>query len=440
MTDRDSVEFARLFTLLSETFNKAVSDSLAEIYFRTLKDFTIEQITHAVEQAIATKKFFPKPAELRELLVGNPEDRASNAWAAFLEAAANGGTASVQFADRATAMAMDATFGSWLEACRLLSAGGTDARGKQVGGCTDEMLASYQKSFLRHYGASLNSNREVELYRAGLSEASMREQGANWAARMPILEQPVLFVGPDETIELRLTFDVARGQLTEESCAYLGGGFESARLNAEKLYQLRAMGERPALPLSEVEMATPEEVTELKGNIMKIATRTLVVVALLALSVPAQINPLHGRFRKEYRVSAIATVQAHLKRHKGCELADVVPTLENMQIFFPPGMPVNHQAQAFPTVGATYPLVFVNDGLKWDERAAVVLLIHEAAHLTRRKGKWLCAADRQGAGRAAPCRLFGETQQDSDDITRDIEAHLEDELENLKKLELAKEN
>jgi len=263
MTDRDSVEFAKQLSLLSETYGKPISDALGEIYFRALREFTIEQVEAAVELAIDTRKFFPKPAELRELIEGNPEDRAANAWAAFLEAAANGGTASVKFSDRATAAAMDAVFGSWLEACRLLSAGGTNERGKQVSGCTDEMLASYQKSFLRQYAAALNSNREVELYRAGLSEMSMREQGATWAKRMPTLQQPVLFVGPDRTIELSLTFNVAQGQLAEESRRLLEGGFDMALRSLDR--QRRMMQEarnRTALPPAEEEIAMPEEVKE----------------------------------------------------------------------------------------------------------------------------------------------------------------------------------
>ena len=274
MTQQNLSEFARLCAVMGEAFGKPVNTSLIEIYFRMLKDFSVEQVTSAVEQAIAKKKFFPKVAELRELIEGNPEDRAANAWAAFLEAAANGGTASVQFSDKATAAAMDATFGSWLEACRLLSAGGTDERGKQVGGCSDEMLASYQKSFLRQYGASLNSHRDVELYRAGLSEMSMRGQGASWARRIPTVEQPVLFVGPDTTLELYLRFDVARGELTDESRAVLSGGWEKVHPSVEELRRrLKQAPPFAALPPVGEEMATPEEVAELKAGIDALAKR-----------------------------------------------------------------------------------------------------------------------------------------------------------------------
>ena len=161
--------------------------------------------------------------------------------------------------------------------------------------------------------------------------------------------------------------------------------------------------------------------------------KTLSLIAILALTVFAQTNPLHERFRNEYRASAIATIEAHLKRHKKCELADVVPTLAKMGLFFPDGMPKSRLAQAFPSVDGI-PNIFINDALEWDEHQAVLTLIHESLHVTRRKGKWLCGPDAETPNNRRylrdnpPCRLFGKVQYNTDDITRDIEQHLETEL------------
>lgn len=263
MTDRDSAKFARLFALLSETFNKPVSDPLAEIYFRTLKNFTIEQVESAVEQAIASRKFFPKPAELRELLEGSPDDQSMQAWAMFLEAAASGGHASIQFSDRAMAVAMEAVFGGWTQACGMLSAS-----------CSDEMVAHYQKAFLKQYAAARTTKQYVPLYRPGLSEVSMREQGGTWAPRIPTLQQPVLFVGPDKVHTLQLRFDVARGQLTDADRRLLDGGWEAVQMMAaQESRKLRRATERNALPLAE-EMATAEEVEELKAQIAALQPTT----------------------------------------------------------------------------------------------------------------------------------------------------------------------
>lgn len=249
MNQHDESEFAGLCGLMSEVFKTPASTALIGIYFRALKDLSIEQVTAAVEQAIATKKFFPKPAELRDLIEGGADNRASQAWAMFLEAAGSGGHASIQFSDRAMASAMEAVFGGWTQACGMLSAT-----------CSDEMTAHYQKAFLRQYGAALSSRRDIPLYRPGLSEVSMREQGGTWAGRMVTLEQPVLFVGPDRVIELQLRFDVARGQLMDESRKVLEGGFDAARALVEgQSLRLRQTQERNALPpIGGEEVAMPE--------------------------------------------------------------------------------------------------------------------------------------------------------------------------------------
>lgn len=275
MTNHDSAEFARLFTLLSQTFDKEASDALAQIYFDGLKDFAIEQVAAAVNQAVRTKKFWPKVAELRELIEGSVDDRAAQAWAAFLEAAADGGQASIRFSDPAAARAVDAVFGGWIQACRLLSAGGTDGRGKQTGGCTDEMLASYQKQFCRQYLAALNSPRDVELYRPGLSEMSMREGGGAWAARMPTLKQPVIYIGAGKTLTVRLEFDVAQGCLTDGARAALESGWESV-LALHVASQLVAP-QHKALPPADEEMATPEEVAQINRAVKAIARRDNVI-------------------------------------------------------------------------------------------------------------------------------------------------------------------
>ena len=166
--------------------------------------------------------------------------------------------------------------------------------------------------------------------------------------------------------------------------------------------------------------------------------KTLALSAILTLTAYAQTaNPLHEAFRKDYRASAIALVAAHLERHRKCDLADVLPTLERMQLFFPPEMPSNRHAQAFPSVGHTQPNVFINADVEWNERRAVLTLIHESTHVTRRKGRWLCGPDRETPNNRRylrdnpPCRLFGKTQYNTDDISRDLEEHLQVELSKL---------
>lgn len=275
MTKQDMPEFLKLCALMSQAFDKPLGDALAKIYFEGLADFSIEQVAAAVNQAVKTKTFLPKVAELRQLVEGSIEDRASQAWAAFLDAVRDGGMSSVQFFEPAAAIAMDAVFGGWTQATRLLSAGWTptDFNDHTGGGCTDEMLAHYQKAFLRQYVAALNLSREVELYRPGLSEISMRESGGAWAQRTPLLIQPVIFVGKSKAVSLRLPFDVARGCLTDEARAAIANGWEAVRVIAAPYNAQIAPVDQKALPAAAEEMATPEEVAELKRQIAAMAGR-----------------------------------------------------------------------------------------------------------------------------------------------------------------------
>lgn len=69
---------------MGEVYGKEITPSLAQIYWTTLKEFSDEQVSKAFEQALATLKFFPKPAELRELITGTGEEQAHEAWGQIL--------------------------------------------------------------------------------------------------------------------------------------------------------------------------------------------------------------------------------------------------------------------------------------------------------------------------------------------------------------------
>lgn len=268
MNNTEKAKLVALLAKLAAVFEKTLSEAVQEIYLDNLADFSIEQVERAVSEAIQTLKFFPKIAELRQLVEGTAEDRAAQAWSAFLEAAADGGQSSARFFEPAAAMAMDAVFGGWVQACRLLAAGWVTERGDNEGGCSDEMLAHYQKAFLRQYLAALNLTREVELYRPGLSEMSMREGGGAWAARTPTLIQPVIFIGQRKSVSLRLPFDVARGCLTEDVQRAIAGGWDAVRaLAATYQPQIAPAREQKALPAAVEGMATPEEIAALKASI-----------------------------------------------------------------------------------------------------------------------------------------------------------------------------
>lgn len=81
MTKSDYSRFAVLMVALGETFNRTVSGRLADIYFTSLREFTIDQVELAVSDAITTQRFFPTPADLRFVLVAPIEEEAAFQWA-----------------------------------------------------------------------------------------------------------------------------------------------------------------------------------------------------------------------------------------------------------------------------------------------------------------------------------------------------------------------
>lgn len=106
-------------TMLAEMFGKPVSPGLFKGYEIGLDGLTVEQISEAATQAVATCRFMPPPAELRELVFLRLPDRAVKAWLCFERAVvSNGYIRTVNFDDpviNATVRAL----GGWEHCCGM---------------------------------------------------------------------------------------------------------------------------------------------------------------------------------------------------------------------------------------------------------------------------------------------------------------------------------
>ena len=104
---------------LGETFGMEISAFKLRIYQEALKDFSDEQIQMAMGMAIKGLKFFPKPVELIELMQGNPEENAVEAWGLLLETIkTQGAYKSIMFADAKIGHCVE-MMGGWPEVCRM---------------------------------------------------------------------------------------------------------------------------------------------------------------------------------------------------------------------------------------------------------------------------------------------------------------------------------
>lgn len=130
MTETDRPAFARALFVLGETFNESISDLRAEGYFDALRDFSLEEATAAIREALRTCKFFPKPVELRELVDGDADTNADQGWAEVIrEVRRVGYMGWPHFTDSRIEMVVVDVWGSWSRLCQTLPGEGPELVG-----------------------------------------------------------------------------------------------------------------------------------------------------------------------------------------------------------------------------------------------------------------------------------------------------------------------
>jgi len=104
-------------TGLGELFGREITDTLASLYWRLLADWTDDQFEAAFQAAANRLKFFPKPVELRELLGGDQETLALEAWETLYRTIKRvGHWQSVLFPDSRITRAVE-SLGGWDAVC-----------------------------------------------------------------------------------------------------------------------------------------------------------------------------------------------------------------------------------------------------------------------------------------------------------------------------------
>jgi hypothetical protein len=117
--ETDHKQFLNHFAVLSETFDKKCSKELTRIYARSLEKFPIDVVTKALDAAVTTCRFFPKPVELIELCVGgNTVDQAEIEWGKVIGAVEHVGPYKSVVFDDPTTMAVIETSGGWVRFCQ----------------------------------------------------------------------------------------------------------------------------------------------------------------------------------------------------------------------------------------------------------------------------------------------------------------------------------
>jgi len=69
----DKRTFLTHFTGMCEVFDKTYSENILNIYYTVLEKHDIEKVIKAIDNCITQLKFFPKPAELIEMIENKPK-------------------------------------------------------------------------------------------------------------------------------------------------------------------------------------------------------------------------------------------------------------------------------------------------------------------------------------------------------------------------------
>ena len=79
-TDEEQAAVDAAWLALCELHGKTMTVGLSAMYMRILHDFAAFEAVRAIEYAIQTSKWFPKPSELLDTLRGSREEAALRAW------------------------------------------------------------------------------------------------------------------------------------------------------------------------------------------------------------------------------------------------------------------------------------------------------------------------------------------------------------------------
>src|SRR4051812_30643843 len=154
---REEKQFAALLFAMGEAYNESVSPERVELYCGAMDDLPSDRVMAAARAHLKNSKFFPKPADLRELVIGNVEDQAEIAWTYVRrEVRRVGWMGTPQWPDEATRRAAMELFGGWRALCENLPESGPEMLG------TAKLFKSSFGAFARRDGtqAELPPSRE----------------------------------------------------------------------------------------------------------------------------------------------------------------------------------------------------------------------------------------------------------------------------------------
>jgi len=201
---KDRKKFLEYMTLLGELHDKKITQILLEAYWKSIEDIPDELAYKIFDQAIATCKFFPKPADLRELAFGTADrDSAELAWAEVYNACRHiGSYDSVEFDDPVIHSVIKA-MGGWPKLCMT----------------NESEMKWKRKEFITLYH-TLRGKQDHPDYLPGIVERDNAALGYPNAIPEPIKITLEKFMLPDATKQKQIEF---QGEKQDEKIRKLPG-------------------------------------------------------------------------------------------------------------------------------------------------------------------------------------------------------------------------
>lgn len=117
MNAEEKTRLVDIITGTAEVLNRELSPVAIGLYVKAVEDLPFTDISAAFSELIRKNRFFPVPAELREMVIGPPEkleDTALIESSKVVEAVKrHGGNRSVVFDDPVTMAVIQQVFGGW---------------------------------------------------------------------------------------------------------------------------------------------------------------------------------------------------------------------------------------------------------------------------------------------------------------------------------------
>ena len=184
MNNNDKKQFAGLMVGLSEVYDKEITQPLMQLYFESLKDYSIKEVSAAFTRHIKTPdsgRFFPKPADVIQMLEGSADDKALLAWSKVREAIErHGAYESIVFDDKIIHKVIF-ELGGWLYLCE----------------CKESDISFKANEFMKRYRAytvkGLSGHIPSKLI--GLTEAQNSKDGFD-----DFVAEPVLIGGEEKKL------------------------------------------------------------------------------------------------------------------------------------------------------------------------------------------------------------------------------------------------